>query len=155
MQLANVCKPESTQPVELARKVQRVYECFDINGLSRLGSVYARDICFEDPIRGLQGLDALIEYFARLQQRVEQCRFKFHHSVVDDEGMFFSWTMLLKHRSIKHGQLIRVEGSSYLKHRDGKIYYHRDYFDLGAMVYENIPLLGPVVRHIRTGISER
>ena len=31
----------------------------------------------------------------------------------------------------------------------GKVCQHRDYFDLGAMLYEQLPLLGPVVRTIK------
>jgi hypothetical protein len=68
--------------------------------------------------------------------------------------MFFSWTMLLRHKAIKHGQLIRVEGSSYLKHRNGKVYYHRDYFDLGALVYENVPLIGSLIKLIKNRMSQ-
>jgi len=37
---------------------------------------------------------------------------------------------------------------SHLKFADGKVISHRDYFDLGEMLYEHIPLLGGVIKSI-------
>jgi ketosteroid isomerase-like protein len=153
MQLTDTFESEQTDAANLAGMVREFYENLDPGNLVALRTLYAEDICFEDPIHGLQGISALMQYFDKLFANVEHCQFKFHRSVVSDEGMFFSWTMMLRHQSVRHGELIRVEGSSYLKHRNGKIYYHRDYFDLGAMVYENVPLLGPLVKFIRHRMS--
>jgi len=149
MQLTETIETVPADSKDLASMVKETYENFDVRNLRGMRGIYAEDVCFEDPIHGIQGLQALEDYFHKLFSNVDQCRFKFHRSVVSGDGMFFSWTMMLKHRSIKRGQLIRVEGSSYLKYRNGKVYYHRDYFDLGAMVYENIPLLGPLVKYLR------
>ena len=149
MHLADAIEAVPADSEDLASMVKETYESLDPNNLGPLLKIYAEDVCFEDPIHGIQGLDALQAYFEKLFSNVDQCRFKFHRSVVSADGMFFSWTMMLRHRSINRGRLVRVEGSSYLKYRDGKVYYHRDYFDLGAMVYENIPLIGPLVRYIR------
>ena len=154
MQLADTMDSAQVTSALLAGRVREFYETLDLQSLATIQSLYAGDICFEDPIRGLQGLRALEDHFKHLLQNSDQCRFKFHRSVVNDEGMFFSWTMLLRHKAIKHGQLIRVEGSSYLKHRNGKVYYHRDYFDLGALVYENVPLLGSLIKLIKNRMSQ-
>lgn len=153
MQLSAAPELFQSDTGDLARKVQHTFESFSRDQLEALHDIYATDVCFEDPIHGVQGLDALIQYFEKMLGDVERCRFKFHRSVVNHEGMFFSWTMMLEHRSFKRGQVIRVEGSSYLKVRDGKVYYHRDYFDLGAMVYENIPILGTLIHLIRNRMT--
>lgn len=43
-----------------------------------------------------------------------------------------------------------VEGATRLEFDEtGKVCLHRDYFDLGAMLYEQLPLLGAVVRTIK------
>ena len=57
--------------------------------------------------------------------------------------------MMVKHKRIKRGEIIRVEGASYLKTRGEKVFYHRDYFDLGTIVYENIPVVGAIIRLLR------
>jgi len=153
MQLSEAYEPAPADSGNLACLVRQTYENLSVDNLEPLRSIYADDVCFEDPIHGIQGLDALVAYFQTLFENVERCRFKFHRSVISSDGMFFSWTMMLEHRSLKPGKMIRVEGASYLKYRDGKVYYHRDYFDLGAMVYENVPLLGGVIRAIRNRMA--
>ena len=30
-----------------------------------------------------------------------------------------------------------------------KVYYQQDQYDLGAMIYEHIPVIGPVVRFLK------
>ena len=62
-----------------------------------------------------------------------------------------TWTMFLNHPKLR-GETVRVEGASYLRTRNGKVYYHRDYFDLGAMLYEN-PATGS--RHPQAQITSR
>ena len=47
------------------------------------------------------------------------------------------------------GEIIHVDGSSVLSIRDDLVEYQRDYYDMGAMVYEQLPILGSVVRYIR------
>jgi hypothetical protein len=42
-----------------------------------------------------------------------------------------------------------VQGSSHLKGVGDKVVYHRDYLDLGAMLYEQLPLLGRVIRSLK------
>src|SRR5210317_1557588 len=153
MQLADTAEAVAPDSWDLARMVQETFENLDPQGIEQLRGIYADDVSFEDPIHGIQGLDALVENFQNLYTNVESCQFKFHRSVVNTKSMFFSWTMILKHKKLRRGKIIRVEGSSYIKYRQGKVYYHRDYFDLGAMVYENIPVLGGLIKFIRKRMS--
>ena len=67
---------------------------------------------------------------------------------VNDNG-FLTWTMTLEHPKLQKGKTICVNGVSHLKFRDGQVIYHRDYFDLGEMLYENLPLLGSVIKAIK------
>jgi len=153
MNATNAIGAIASESSHLAEKVVRTFENLNPRHLQSLREIYARDICFEDPVRGIQGLDALIHYFETLFDDVEHLRIRFHRSVISEDGLFFSWTMTLEHKAFNRGKTIRVEGASYLKFRDGRIYYHRDYFDVGALVYENLPVLGGIVRLIRTRMA--
>ena len=63
---------------------------------------------------------------------------------------WLSWVMIFAHPRIAGGRPVRVEGATRLQFDAwGKVCLHRDYFDLGAMLYEQLPLLGPVVRAIK------
>ena len=54
-------------------------------------------------------------------------------------------------KSLNAGKPIAVDGVSVIKvgGMQGKVIYHRDYFDMGAFIYEHIPLLGNVIKGIK------
>jgi hypothetical protein len=41
---------------------------------------------------------------------------------------------------------ITLDGTTQLGVSDDSIIYHKDYYDLGEMVYEHVPILGFVVK---------
>lgn len=136
----------------LAERVQQAYQSLGTNP-DQVMHLYHDDIYFEDPAHGLQGKAELQHYFATLYRNVDECYFRFHQTLTDDNCIFLSWTMFLRHPKLADGGIVRVEGASYLKTRNGKIYYHRDYFDLGAMVYEHIPVLKRIIHSIKNRLG--
>ena len=61
--------------------------------------------------------------------------------------------MLLQHPKLNSGKIFSVPGVSIIRYED-KIYSHRDYFDLGAMLYEQLPLLGGLIRMIKRKLGQ-
>jgi limonene-1,2-epoxide hydrolase len=104
---------------------------------------------FDDPMVHLEGRDRLISYYTRLYDNVIDIHFDVTSEICVGDETYARWTMRLKHKRLKSGQEMRVDGVSYVKSRDGKAIYHRDYFDLGSMLYENIPGFGNLVKLIR------
>lgn len=133
-------------------KVIQVYENLGTHSVDSLYDLYTEDVYFEDPAHAIQGLKALTSYFEKLFNNVRHCQFRFHNSLSQEDKLFLCWTMTLQHKQLKKGQKIFVEGASLLKVRDGRVYYHRDYFDLGNMLYENIPVVGGLVKQIKKGL---
>ena len=138
----------------IADRVKAAYRSLGTDDLAELETLYTEDVHFEDPAHALQGRKPLMGYFASLFSNLESCRFKFHQTLISDTDIFMSWTMFITHPKLRNGATIRVEGGSLLKTRYGRIYYHRDYFDMGAMVYEQLPVLGPVVRKIKQRLGQ-
>jgi hypothetical protein len=94
------------------------------------------------------GLPALTDYFAELYRHLESCSFTFDDQVVQGQSAMLTWTMSLRHPRLNGGQLVTVPGSTHIRFHE-KVTYHRDYFDGGAMLYENLPLIGLVIRMIK------
>ena len=138
----------------LTGRLQQVFGSLRDTTPAELASLYAADVYFEDPSHGIQGRDALVRYFSSLLENVEQCRFRIHHSIGDGSNVFLTWSMHIKHNRLLAGDTIRVEGSSYLKTRNGQIYYHRDYYDMGALLYEHVPVLGKFVRELKDRVGK-
>lgn len=134
-------------------KVIAIYENLSAKSIDQLHELYTEDVYFEDPAHAIQGIKALKKYYEKLFNNVQLCQFGFHTSICEEDKLFLCWTMTLQHKHLNGGKRILVEGASLLKTRDDKVFYHRDYFDLGNMLYENIPLLGSLVRRAKKGLS--
>ena len=50
------------------------------------------------------------------------------------------------------GETIHVDGITLLKVRDDAIFFHQDYYDLGQMVYEHVPILKFIINKIKAGM---
>ncbi len=123
-----------------------MYQKLNKDNLFLLRQVYRDDIQFRDPIHQVNGIEALTRYFDNMYQNVTHIEFDIKEVVVskhNDQAALY-WTMSYSHPKLSKGQLINVEGMSQLK-LDDKIYSHRDYFDLGQMLYEQIPFLGGLI----------
>jgi len=130
----------------LARFVA-LYQQLSRDELHRLPEVYANEVVFTDPAHRIEGLAALTDYFAVLYQRLAYCRFVITSQLLQGRQ---AWTMTFSHPRLRGGAQVTVEGATRLEFdAAGKVCLHRDYFDLGAMLYEQLPLIGPLVRTIK------
>ena len=126
-----------------------VYRSLSGENLHRLADIYTADVHFVDPAHEIKGLDNLRDYFDNLYTNVTSVKFQFHDHFRSEESGYVRWTMLLSHPRLNSGRQIEVPGSSFLKFSsDDKVSYHRDYFDLGSMLYQHIPVLGGIVKYI-------
>ncbi|MDX1301439.1 nuclear transport factor 2 family protein [Photobacterium sp.] len=124
------------------------------NNLAELEDIYHQDVVFEDPAHRIDGWNDLHHYFKNLYSTINSCEFVVHSWLADETQAFVQWTMTFSHPDLEKGRLRRVEGCSQLQFKDDRVIYHRDYFDLGEMIYEGVPLLGKVIRHIKTRLGQ-
>lgn len=130
------------------------YQELTADNLHRLAEIYSEKIHFIDPAHEIHGLEQLSSYFAGLYREVQSIKFQFNHPVRIDNEAYLQWLMALQHPKLQGGRMISVPGASYLRFADnGKVVHHRDYFDLGAMLYEQLPLLGTVIRTLKRRLS--
>lgn len=114
-----------------------------------LSQVYDERILFRDPFIEVRGLTALEDYFREAYSNVISCTFDFGVPLQQAEQATQPWLMRLRHRRLRGGEEVLVEGISHLQFVGSRITYHRDYFDAGQLLYENVPLLGTAVRWLR------
>lgn len=115
-----------------------------------VAELYAADVVFEDPVHRMAGRDALAAYFARLNARIESAEFVFDDEVIADGRAALTWTMTVRTRRPR--QTIVVPGASVLRF-DERIRSQRDYFDVGAMLYERIPVVGWALRQLKSALG--
>lgn len=119
--------------------------------LSQLGEIYADDILFKDPVHELRGLVTLEDYFTTLCADLIDCRFEYLDQLEHDNSAYLKWLMHFNHPRIG-SKTIDVRGVSHLCWSD-KIDFHEDFYDMGAMLYEQLPVLGSVTRWLRMRLA--
>jgi len=126
-----------------------VYRSLSSENLHRLEEIYTADIHFVDPAHEIKGLDNLRGYFEKLYANIKSVEFDFHDPFRSESSGYVQWTMHFAHPRLNGGRNITVPGSSFLRFSDNdKVFFHRDYFDLGSMLYLHLPLIGNIVRSI-------
>lgn len=115
----------------------------------KLGEIYTKEIEFIDPVKDINGLDALTEYFTNLYKSVDHCHFTISNHLQSGSDHSIEWQMKLKHQKLDKKNEILLEGASFIRFDDEKVCYHRDYYDMGALVYERLPILGSAVKTVR------
>jgi hypothetical protein len=157
-----LCRVEYCKKAKTMMRSEQIIENFkqlynklnrDTATLELLERVYAENIQFEDCFHNIKGIKSLFEYFDNLYENVEFIGFDFKNQWLNENSAMLTWTMSYKHPKLNGGQLIAVEGASQLDFNHGKVIRHRDYFDGGALLYENIPILKRVIFFLKNRLA--
>ena len=139
---------ETDTPAWLSNFIN-IYQQLNTENLDLLNEIYAQDIEFSDPMHKIVGLENLHDYFANLYTNLSSCDFMINETLCEGDGAAIYWSMEFSHKQLNKGKPVTVEGHSHIKGTQGKVYFHRDYIDVGAMLYEHIPVVGKVIKAIK------
>jgi limonene-1,2-epoxide hydrolase len=124
------------------------YKEFNQDSIAGLDSIYDQNAVFEDPIGKVEGLNDLKRHFSKMMSNVSYCRFEITDVVANDGQAFITWTMSFAHPKLNGHREITVTGVSEIKF-DERITYHRDYFDVCSMFYEQVPILKTIIQALK------
>ena len=110
--------------------------------------VYADNMVFKDCFHDISGIESFRNYCASIYENVQFCQFKFHDEFIKQESAMLTWTMAYEHPQLNGGHTIYVNGSTHIKF-DEKVFYHQDYVDGGALLYEHIPVLKRIIKFLK------
>lgn len=133
----------------------QTYQSLNAHNLEELEKIYNKSVQFIDPAHQIDGIEALTEYFSVLYRELISIQFDFHHIQTKKDHAYLQWDMTFRHPKLAQKKPITVSGVSFLKfNEDKKVYFHQDFFDLGAMLYEHIPLLGSLISAIKRRLGK-
>jgi ketosteroid isomerase-like protein len=116
--------------------------------LAQIEQLYTADARFKDPFNEVQGLAAIRGIFEHMFHRLDRPRFVVTRQVVDGDQAFLVWDFHFSFRGETAQRTIR--GGSFVRCTpDGRVSEHRDYWDAAEELYEQIPLLGGVMRWLK------
>ena len=135
-------------------KVIAFYEALTPELLKRLDAVYADDARFIDPFNDVSGVAAIRRVFEHMFETLDAPRFQIVLTVTEGYHCFLLWNFRFRRKGRANASLIH--GSTHVRFAaDGRIAWHRDYWDPAREVYEFVPLLGALMRWLRRRLSTR
>ncbi len=137
---------------DVPKKLMQLFNSKSVHDIEKLSLVYSKTAVFEDPLVRVEGLDSISEYLQRVYSGVISCHFNYEELVNGKQQAAISWLMIFQHKKLAKGKSIKVSGCSIISY-DEKVYYHRDYYDVGQMLYEHLPFLGRSLKFIKKRIQ--
>jgi len=124
------------------------FEQLKAEDVAWLGRHYTEQAFFKDPFNEVHDLAGVQRIFAHMFEGLEAPRFEVLEAIAEDDQCFLSWNFLFRLKG--RGTERRIHGSSHLRFAsDGRVAYHRDYWDAAEEFYEHLPLLGGLLRWIK------
>ena len=138
-------------------RVARVIEFFEQlepQDVRDLGEIYTHNAYFRDPFNEVRGIAAIERIFDDMFARLADCRFRILDVVADENGVMLTWDFTFRIRRYQPRTERKIHGASHLKFAaDGRIAYHRDYWDAAAELYSKLPVIGPGMRVLKRRLA--
>jgi steroid Delta-isomerase len=118
--------------------------------LTRIPEFYAADAYFKDPFNEVHAGADIQRIFAHMFETLHDPRFVIEESVAQGSSVFLVWRMLFRVKRWNPNIEQTIRGVSHLRFGvDGKVVYHRDYWDAAEELYDKLPVAGSVVRFLK------
>ncbi|NVJ51812.1 MAG: nuclear transport factor 2 family protein [Gammaproteobacteria bacterium] len=137
----------------LVEEFVAIYQQLNAQNLDLLDSVYRQDIRFIDPVHEVVGLEPVKHYMEKMYRNIDDYQLIIKEVVEKPNLAYMDWDMSFRHPKLNRGKVIQFSGVSKIKFAQ-TIYYHQDFYDLGSMLYEYIPLLGRVVKLVKSRAAQ-
>lgn len=138
----------------LVRRLQKLYAEFSVDAVSRLDEIYTQDIEFIDPVHRIHGCLGLKNYLRRMARGLSEYSITYTDTLQGPDSAYLSWEMRFAHPKLRGGRLIRLNGISHIRYTH-KVYYHEDAYDMGALLYEHLPLLGVAIGGLKRNLARQ
>jgi steroid delta-isomerase len=131
-------------------RLQLFFENLSPDRVMKLHELYCADAYFKDPFNEVRDIQSIVRLFEHMFVQVEAPRFIIQETVLQGPSAFLVWEFRFQMRRWNKAEQV-VRGSSHIKFAsDGKVAYHRDYWDLAEELYEKLPVLGGFMRALKT-----
>lgn len=148
-------KTERAPKTEKAQKVEKFFNGLNKDSMHLLDDFYDERVIFVDPLGEHSGIEEIRAYYSKLYENVISIEFEFTDHIESANKLVSFWTMRFRSRGLRGGELIEVEGNSVFEfgRESKKVIYHRDYFDMGEFIYENVPLVSSLVHYVKRRLN--
>ncbi|MEY3900428.1 MAG: hypothetical protein RI962_1583 [Pseudomonadota bacterium] len=126
------------------------FQTISPDNVHTLSHIYTEDVWFKDPFNEVRGIAPVLHIFSHMFQQLDAPRFVVTHSMAQEDHAFLTWDFLFRMKRFSNDEQC-IRGASHLRFAsDGRIAYHRDYWDVAEELYEKLPVVGGLMRWLKT-----
>jgi len=131
-------------------EIVRRFESLQKHEVARMGEFYTEDAFFKDPFNEVRGVARIEAIFLRMFDTLHEPRFRVVNRIVQGEQAMLEWDFTFRIPRWQPRRQWCIRGASHLRFApDGRIAYHRDFWDTGEELYAKLPVMGALVRWLR------
>ena len=130
-------------------RLKSYWESVTRDRLATLDSVYAPEAYFRDPFNEVRGLAELARIFGHMYDTLEEPRFTITETILEGDRAVLVWDFDFRVKAWKPDVVQRIHGLSVVRFgADGRVTWHRDYWDAAGELYAKLPVVGPLMRFL-------
>jgi steroid Delta-isomerase len=134
-------------------RIQRIVNFFESltpQAIETMGELYTSDAYFKDPFNEVRGLTEVQQIFSHMYVALDAPHFVVTNTVTQANQCFIVWDFKFRFKRFDTVTLQTVRGCSHLQlSSDGRIAFHRDYWDAAEELYEKLPMVGALMRWLK------
>ncbi len=144
--------PNTDTTAPLIESFKAFYRDLGAMNVDDMASLYDSEVVFRDPVHELRGINELHAYMRDMCASISRGRFEYLDQLIAPGRAYIKWNMYFEHHKLGN-RLICVRGISHIEFAE-KIHFHEDVYDMGEMLYENLPVLGSATRWLKSRLSK-
>ena len=134
---------------EALARLKAYWETVTPDRLASLDTVYTPEAYFRDPFNEVRGAGELKRIFGHMYETLEAPRFAITETILEGDRAVLVWDFDFRIKAYKPRVTQRIHGLSVVRFApDGRVEYHRDYWDAAGELYAKLPLVGPLMRFL-------
>jgi steroid delta-isomerase len=137
----------------MSHAIERIvvfFESLTPRSLGRISEFYTENAYFKDPFNEVRGASDVQRIFEHMYVALDDPSFVITARVVERDQCFLSWDFHFRFRKFHPRVRQTIRGTTHLKlAADGRIRYHRDYWDAAEELYEKLPMIGGLMRWLK------
>ena len=138
-----------TRSVALSRLVN-YWQTLTPATVAAIATIYTTDAYFRDPFNDVTGIDKIRHIFADMFVRLDEPKFNIVETIEESHGALLVWDFTFRLKTLKPQLTRRIHGTSHIRFAaDGRVEYHRDYWDAAGELYEQLPVVGSLMRWLK------
>lgn len=119
----------------------------------RLRELYAQQLFFNDTLHTHDKRNELVQYLEETSKRLDGMSLEIRDARISGHDLYLRWIMQTDFQVAFQQVQAKTIGMSHLRfNEDGQVVLHQDFWDSRQGVFEHIPVVGGVVKWLRSGL---